>query len=85
MNKTELYVGNLSRDVTQEEIENVFQKHGKIVRCDMKNKGYGPAYAFIEFDDERDAEVCFLTFVLFEGFWFGKTKHVARWCLYFAS
>lgn len=37
--KNELYIGNLSKDVTQEDIESVFQKHGKITRCDMKNKG----------------------------------------------
>lgn len=57
MPKTELYIGNLNKNATEREIESVFKRHGKIKRCEVKNKGYGPVYAFIEFDDERDAEV----------------------------
>ncbi len=58
MPKTELYVGNLDRDVTRKEIENVFDKYGRLLRCDLKNRGsFGMVYAFLEFDDERDAEV----------------------------
>lgn len=89
MVRSELYIGNLNRDVTSRDIESVFKKHGKVLRCEVKNKGfkiiikllnvifnksfgfgkdeevlkiclfqgYGPVYAFIEFDDERDAEV----------------------------
>lgn len=57
MGRSELYIGNLNKDVTSRDIENVFRKHGKVVRCEVKNKGYGPVYAFIEFEDERDAEV----------------------------
>ena len=35
----------------------MFEKYGKVIRCDVKNKGYGAAYAFLEYEDERDAEV----------------------------
>ena len=57
MPKTEIYVGNLIRDITRKEIEDVFEKYGRLRRCDLKNKGFGATYAFLEFDDERDAEV----------------------------
>jgi arginine/serine-rich splicing factor 1/9 len=57
MPKSELYIGNLNKDVSQRDIESVFKRHGKILRCEVKNKGFGPVYAFIEFDDDRDAEV----------------------------
>lgn len=56
MPRNELYIGNLNRDVSSKDIESVFKRHGKILRCDIKNRGYGPVYAFIEYDDERDAE-----------------------------
>jgi RNA recognition motif-containing protein len=39
MPKTELFVGNLDRDVQRKEIEDAFEKYGKILRCDIKNKG----------------------------------------------
>ena len=39
MPKTELFVGNLDRDVQRKDVEDVFEKYGKIVRCDVKNKG----------------------------------------------
>ncbi len=35
----ELFVGNLDRDIQRREIEDVFEKYGKILRCDVKNKG----------------------------------------------
>ena len=43
MPKTELFVGNLDRDVQRKEIEDVFEKYGKILRCDIKNKGISNA------------------------------------------
>lgn len=57
MPKTELYIGNLNKDARQEEIETVFKRYGEIKQCQLKNKGFGPVFAFIEFEDERDAEV----------------------------
>jgi hypothetical protein len=38
-------------------MEDVFEKYGRLLRCDIKNRGYGAAYCFLEFEDERDAEV----------------------------
>lgn len=60
MPKAELYVGNLGKDVSRKEIESVFDKYGRLLRCDIKNRGYGSAFAFLEFDEKRDAEVGFL-------------------------
>jgi RNA recognition motif-containing protein len=65
MPRAELYIGNLNRDVNKKDIESVFEKYGRLVRCDVKNKGYGSVYAFLEFDEERDAEVS-LIFYLFK-------------------
>ena len=39
MPRNELYVGNLNKDISQKEIESVFKRHGKIIRCDIKNRG----------------------------------------------
>lgn len=51
-----IYVGNLPIDVRESEIEDMYKKFGKIVRIDLKTPSRPPAYAFVEFDDERDAE-----------------------------
>lgn len=50
-----VYVGNLPPDVREREIEDVFRKYGKIMSLDLRNKK-GPPFAFIDFDDSRDAE-----------------------------
>jgi len=56
MPRNELFLGNLSRDVQRRDIEHIFDKYGRIERCDIKSRGDGPVYAFLEFEDERDAE-----------------------------
>jgi RNA recognition motif-containing protein len=40
MPRNELFIGNLGRDVSQRDIKSVFDKYGKILRCDVKNKGF---------------------------------------------
>ncbi len=37
--RTELFVGNLIRDIQRKDIEDTFDKYGRLVRCDIKNKG----------------------------------------------
>ncbi len=39
MPRNELFIGNLDRDVAQRDIEDIFYKYGKILRCDVKNRG----------------------------------------------
>lgn len=56
MPSKELFLGNLGRDVTRQDIEGVFDKYGRVERCDIKNRGNGAVFAFLEFEEERDAE-----------------------------
>lgn len=56
MPRNELFLGSLPRDVQRRDIESIFDKYGRIERCDIKNRGEGAVYAFLEFEDERDAE-----------------------------
>eukprot|EP01111_Echinosteliopsis_oligospora_P011304 TRINITY_DN36_c0_g1_i1.p1 TRINITY_DN36_c0_g1~~TRINITY_DN36_c0_g1_i1.p1 ORF type:complete len:129 (-),score=11.54 TRINITY_DN36_c0_g1_i1:561-947(-) len=46
-----LYVGKLDPRTREKDIETAFAKYGKIVAVDLKR-----GYAFVEFDDDRDAE-----------------------------
>ena len=39
MPRTELFLGNLGRDITRKDIESVFDKYGRLLRCDLKNRG----------------------------------------------
>ncbi|KAK9919894.1 hypothetical protein M0R45_028468 [Rubus argutus] len=51
-----IYVGNLPADIRMREIEDVFMKYGPIVDIDLKIPPRPPGYAFIEFEDPRDAD-----------------------------
>ena len=51
-----VYVGNLPFDIREREVEDLFAKFGRITKILVKTPRAPPAYAFVEFDDERDAE-----------------------------
>ncbi|KAF1743377.1 hypothetical protein MXB_4771 [Myxobolus squamalis] len=52
-----IFVGNLPRDIREREIEDIFYKYGKIREVNIRSsKNRGPSFAFVEFDDSRDAE-----------------------------
>lgn len=51
----QVYVGNLPPDIRTRDLEDLFYKYGKINFINLKDKN-GPPFAFIEFDDPRDAE-----------------------------
>ncbi|KAK8951721.1 Pre-mRNA-splicing factor SF2 [Platanthera zijinensis] len=51
-----IYVGNLPGDIREREIEDLFYKYGHIVDVDLKVPPRPPGYAFVEFEDARDAE-----------------------------
>ena len=51
-----LYIGNLPMDIREREIDDLFYKYGRIVDIDIKSTSRPPAFAFISFDDSRDAE-----------------------------
>ncbi|KAK0592830.1 hypothetical protein LWI29_026292 [Acer saccharum] len=51
-----LYVGNLPWDSCEREVEDLFYKYGPIADIDLKIPPRPPCYAFIEFEEARDAE-----------------------------
>ncbi|CAO2832829.1 unnamed protein product [Amaranthus hypochondriacus] len=51
-----IYVGNLPGDIREREVEDIFYKYGPIIEIDLKIPPRPPGYAFVEFEDERDAE-----------------------------
>jgi arginine/serine-rich splicing factor 1/9 len=52
---TRIYIGNLPPDIRTKDIEDLFYKYGKIRFVDLKNRK-GPPFAFVEYEDPRDAE-----------------------------
>ncbi|XP_059930384.1 serine/arginine-rich splicing factor 1A [Gadus macrocephalus] len=55
-NDCRIYVGNLPPDIRTKDVEDVFYKYGAIRDIDLKNRRGGPPFAFIEFEDPRDAD-----------------------------
>ncbi|GAA0152145.1 RNA splicing factor [Lithospermum erythrorhizon] len=51
-----LYVGNLPGDIREREVEDLFYKYGPIAHIDLKVPPRPPGYAFVEFEEARDAE-----------------------------
>ncbi|XP_043931911.1 RNA-binding protein 4-like isoform X2 [Protopterus annectens] len=46
-----IFIGNLPRQATEQELRNLFEKYGKVVECDIiKN------YGFVHMDDKLSAE-----------------------------
>ena len=54
-----VYVGNLPPDVREKDLEDLFDKYGKITFLDLKNRK-GPPFAFLEFEDPRFASLNFI-------------------------
>jgi len=52
--ENKIYVGNLPPDIRERDVEDIFYKYGKITMIELKNSK-GPPFAFVEFDDPRDA------------------------------
>ncbi|CAA0834672.1 Serine/arginine-rich splicing factor SR30 [Striga hermonthica] len=51
-----IYVGNLPSDIRESEVEDLFYKYGPIANIDLKIPPKPPGYAFVEFEDSRDAD-----------------------------
>lgn len=49
-------MGNLPGDIRESEVEDLFYKYGPIVEIDLKIPPRPPGYAFVEFEDYRDAD-----------------------------
>jgi len=50
-----LFVGRLAKRTRTRDLEDAFEKYGRLLRCELKFGGDN-AYAFIDFEDKRDAE-----------------------------
>ena len=50
-----VYVGDLPLDASSREIERAFAAHGVVERVEVKRPRHPPAFAFVTFDDARDA------------------------------
>ncbi|VDK57765.1 unnamed protein product, partial [Anisakis simplex] len=50
-----VYVGNLPSNIKQRDLEDLFDKYGRICFIDVKYSRGAP-FAFLEFEDPRDAE-----------------------------
>ncbi|KAM3331925.1 hypothetical protein ACQJBY_027660 [Aegilops geniculata] len=55
-NSCTIYVGNLPGDIREREVEDLFYKYGRIVDIDLKIPPRPPGYAFVEFENPRDAD-----------------------------
>ncbi|KAM3874489.1 serine/arginine-rich splicing factor 9 [Diretmus argenteus] len=51
-----IYVGNLPMDVQERDIEDLFFKYGKIRDIELKNNRSTIPFAFVRFEDPRDAD-----------------------------
>ncbi|CAI5782137.1 arginine-rich splicing factor 9 [Podarcis lilfordi] len=51
-----IYVGNLPADVREKDLEELFYKYGRIRDIELKSKRGLAPFAFVRFEDPRDAE-----------------------------
>ncbi|XP_062268694.1 serine/arginine-rich splicing factor 9 [Platichthys flesus] len=56
MSDGRIYVGNLPIDVQERDIEDLFYKYGKIRDVELKNNRGTIPFAFVRFEDPRDAD-----------------------------
>ncbi|KAM8829053.1 serine/arginine-rich splicing factor 9 isoform 1-T1 [Spinachia spinachia] len=56
MSDGRIYVGNLPVDVQERDIEDLFYKYGKIRDIELKNNRGTIPFAFVRFEDPRDAD-----------------------------
>ena len=50
-----VYVGNLPLDASSRDVDRRFAAHGVVARVEVKRPRHPPAFAFVTFDDARDA------------------------------
>ncbi|XP_055336983.1 U1 small nuclear ribonucleoprotein 70 kDa-like isoform X2 [Paramacrobiotus metropolitanus] len=51
-----LFIGRIPKHVRVRELEDIFSRYGPLSRCDIKYSGTGSAFAFVDYEDRRDAE-----------------------------
>ena len=80
MPRTEIFLGNLARDVGRRDIESVFDKYGRLLRCDLKNRISGANCAFIEYDDESKLSFFYFCLQIFQiiNYFFIQKKEMLK-------
>merc|ERR1711988_1423395 len=53
---TRIFIGSLPSDVKERELEDLFYKYGRIRDINIKCPPGAPSFAFIDFEDSRDAQ-----------------------------
>ncbi|XP_072311576.1 serine/arginine-rich splicing factor 9 [Eucyclogobius newberryi] len=71
MSDGRIYIGNLPMDVQRRDLEDLFTKYGKIRVIELKNYSGSAPFAFIQYDDPRDAADAVIGR---NGFAFGDVK-----------
>ncbi|KAG2243403.1 hypothetical protein Bca52824_094749, partial [Brassica carinata] len=54
--RVELFTSVTYPAISAREVEDLFSKYGPVVQIDLKIPPRPPGYAFVEFEDPRDAE-----------------------------
>ena len=74
-----IYVGNLSYDVTDEDLKSVFAEYGKITRVHLpidRESGRPRGFAFVEMTDEKEEDAAIEA--LDEAEWMGRALKVNK-------
>ncbi|CAF0767543.1 unnamed protein product [Rotaria sordida] len=58
MSQVEIFVGNIHRDISKHDLEDIFENYGRVVRCELKQgaSNFASSYGFLEFESGSDAE-----------------------------
>ena len=48
-----IYVGNIPPDIREDDVRDKFKKYGHIEYIDLKSRGGGPVFAFVDYEDAR--------------------------------
>jgi len=62
---TRLYVGNLSYDATENDLQALFEEAGSVVNCDImidRHTGRAKGFAFVEMASQEDANKAIETY-----------------------
>lgn len=59
MTERKLFIGHLPPDIRKSQLEDAFEEFGKIVYCEVRGRESQKPYAFVEYEEQRDADRAF--------------------------